>query len=72
MRQKAWPFILGVLPWDADEREREGVWSQLKIRYRDLKAEWYGVDEVFNRPDILDVCLLAFSSPTSQLYIGTT
>lgn len=52
---KAWPFILDVLPWDADEREREIIWSQRKIQYRDLKADWFGVDEIFNREDIVEV-----------------
>ncbi len=55
VRKKAWPFILDVLPWDADEREREIIWSQRKIQYRDLKADWFGVDEIFNREDILEV-----------------
>lgn len=52
VRQKAWPFILGVLPWDVDEREREILWAQLKARYNEIKSEWQGVDEVFNRQDI--------------------
>jgi len=60
VRQKAWPFILGVLPWDADEREREIIWSQLKARYNEIKSEWYGVDEVFNRQDIQDVSDVPF------------
>lgn len=55
VRQKAWPFILGVLPWEADEREREIIWAQLKARYNEIKSEWFGVDEVFNRQDIQDV-----------------
>jgi hypothetical protein len=56
VRKKAWPFILDVLPWDADEREREIIWSQRKIQYRDLKADWFSVDEIFNRDDIVEVC----------------
>ncbi|KAG8754030.1 GTPase activating protein [Serendipita sp. 396] len=52
VRQKAWPFILGVLPWDADEREREILWARRKAQYQDIKSEWYGVQEVFDRQDI--------------------
>lgn len=54
VRQKAWPFILGVLPWEADEREREIVWAKLKAQYHEIKSEWFQVDEVFNRQDIQD------------------
>ena len=65
VRKKAWPFILDVLPWDADEREREIIWSQRKIQYRDLKADWFGVDEIFNREDIVEV------RPSSSAQCGT-
>ncbi|KAG8795713.1 GTPase activating protein [Serendipita sp. 399] len=52
VRQKAWPFILGVLPWDVDEREREILWARRKAQYHEIKSEWYGVGEVFDRQDI--------------------
>ena len=66
VRKKAWPFILDVLPWDADEREREIIWFQRKLQYRDLKADWYGVDEVFNREDIIEVRHLCLFGATAD------
>ncbi|KAG2367454.1 rab-GTPase-TBC domain-containing protein [Suillus spraguei] len=54
LRRKMWPFILGVHEWDITGSEREAKWEEKKKRYREIKDEWCGVPEVFDRPDILE------------------
>lgn len=54
LRRTAWPFLLGVVPWDVDAEERERIWAEKKAEYARLKGAWFGVPEVFNREDILD------------------
>ncbi|KAH7924590.1 GTPase-activating protein gyp7 [Leucogyrophana mollusca] len=54
LRQKVWPFILGVHEWDTTGQERERRWEEKRKRYHEIKNEWFGVPEVFDRPDILE------------------
>ncbi|TDL24806.1 RabGAP/TBC [Rickenella mellea] len=54
LRKRVWPFVLGVLEWDVSDAERAERWDEKRKQYHDIKSQWYGVDEVFNRPDILD------------------
>ncbi|KIK59737.1 hypothetical protein GYMLUDRAFT_44173 [Collybiopsis luxurians FD-317 M1] len=54
LRQTIWPFLLGVLEWDITGEERDKKWEVKRKRYHDLKDEWCGVPEVFERPDIID------------------
>lgn len=49
-----WPFILGVHEWDITGSEREAKWEEKRRRYREIKDEWCGVPEVFDRPDVLE------------------
>lgn len=74
MRQLIWPFLLGVYEWDVTEEERVRLWSErrcvvtslflspfvmtFRAQYENLKNEWCGVPEVFDRPDVLEVCLV--------------
>lgn len=54
LRKKVWPFILGVHDWDITGSEREAKWEEKRKRYREIKDEWCGVPEVFDRPDVLE------------------
>ncbi|EJD02386.1 RabGAP/TBC [Fomitiporia mediterranea MF3/22] len=54
LRKRIWPFILGVLEWDADDKQRAEQWEEKQTRYHELKDEWCGVDEVFNRQDVIE------------------
>ncbi|KAH7889448.1 GTPase-activating protein gyp7 [Phlebopus sp. FC_14] len=54
LKRKIWPFLLGVHAWDVDSEERERRWEEKRARYREIKSEWCGVAEVFDRPDVLD------------------
>lgn len=54
LRKRIWPFLLGVHPWDADHKGRAISWEAKRKRYHEIKSEWYGVSEVFDRPDILE------------------
>ncbi|KAL0946968.1 hypothetical protein HGRIS_013120 [Hohenbuehelia grisea] len=54
LRSKIWPFILGVHDWDITHTDREKRWSVKRARYHELKSEWCGVPEVFDRPDIME------------------
>ncbi|KAJ3772349.1 rab-GTPase-TBC domain-containing protein [Lentinula raphanica] len=60
LRQTAWPFILGVLEWDVTGEQRDKDWEAKRKRYHDLKDQWCGVPEVFERPDIIDASHLNF------------
>ncbi|THU86400.1 RabGAP/TBC [Dendrothele bispora CBS 962.96] len=53
-RKRVWPFILGIHAWDVTEEEREKKWQEKKKKYQDLKNEWCGVPEVFDRQDVLE------------------
>ncbi|KIJ16899.1 hypothetical protein PAXINDRAFT_168334 [Paxillus involutus ATCC 200175] len=54
LRKKMWPYLLGVHAWDIDAKERDRRWEEKKKRYHEIKSEWCGVPEVFDRPDVLE------------------
>ena len=54
VRKTAWPFLLGVVPWDVDAEEREKAWESKKLEYEQLKSVWCGAPDVFNREDVLE------------------
>jgi len=70
-RQTIWPFLLEVYEWDVTSEERAKRWDvkrQVPLlpivsladpiarnRYHEVKDEWCGVPEVFDRPDTLEV-----------------
>ncbi|KAI0703630.1 RabGAP/TBC [Cytidiella melzeri] len=54
LRKKIWPFLLGVYPWNVSQAQRMGSWEAKRKQYRDLKDEWWGVPEVFERQDVLE------------------
>jgi hypothetical protein len=53
-RREAWPLLLEVLPWEATSAERRKIWDDKQQIYVQVKSEWSGVDEVFNRSDVLE------------------
>ncbi|TFK92109.1 RabGAP/TBC [Polyporus arcularius HHB13444] len=54
IRQEVWPFLLGVHEWDTDATRRASDWEAKRQQYRDLKDEWWGVPEVFERQDVIE------------------
>jgi hypothetical protein len=54
LRKKIWPFLLGVHAWDVDASERKRRWEEKRKRYREIKNEWCGVPEVFDRQDVIE------------------
>ncbi|KAJ7452509.1 rab-GTPase-TBC domain-containing protein [Mycena galericulata] len=54
LRQRVWPFVLGVLEWDVTDGERAEKWEEKRKMYHTTKDEWCGVPEVFDRPDTLE------------------
>ncbi|KAI0721041.1 RabGAP/TBC [Cerioporus squamosus] len=54
IRQEVWPFLLGVHDWDSDATRRASNWEAKRQQYRDLKDEWWGVPEVFERQDVIE------------------
>ncbi|KAF8590588.1 RabGAP/TBC [Ramaria rubella] len=54
IRRKVWPYILDVLTWDASTEEREMQWKEKQMRYQEIYNEWCGVEEVFNREDVVE------------------
>ncbi|KAG6376374.1 rab-GTPase-TBC domain-containing protein [Boletus reticuloceps] len=54
LRKKIWPFLLGVHEWDVNAKERKRGWEEKRKRYREIKDEWCGVPEVFDRQDVLE------------------
>ncbi|KAH9946071.1 RabGAP/TBC [Epithele typhae] len=54
IRKEVWPFLLGVHSWGTDTAERENAWAAKKEKYRDLKDEWWGVPDVFERQDVIE------------------
>ncbi|KAF8959030.1 RabGAP/TBC [Flammula alnicola] len=54
LRQKIWPFVLGVLKWDATPDEREKLWQTKREKYQAVKDEWCGVPEVFDSVEVLE------------------
>ncbi|KAJ8078617.1 GTPase activating protein [Marasmius tenuissimus] len=54
LRRKAWPFVLGVMEWDVTQEERQEKWREKQQRYQELRDEWCGVPEVFDRQDVVE------------------
>ncbi|PIL24042.1 hypothetical protein GSI_13793 [Ganoderma sinense ZZ0214-1] len=54
IRKEVWPFLLGVHEWDCDATRREKEWETKRERYRELKDEWWGVPDVFERQDVIE------------------
>ncbi|KAJ7685102.1 rab-GTPase-TBC domain-containing protein [Mycena polygramma] len=54
LRQRVWPFVLGVLEWDVTDAERAEGWEEKRKVYHTTKDEWCGVPEVFDRADTLE------------------
>ncbi|KAF9246277.1 GTPase-activating protein gyp7 [Melanogaster broomeanus] len=52
--KKIWPFLLGVHAWDVNAKERDRRWEEQIKRYHEIKDEWCGVSEVFDRPDVVE------------------
>ncbi|EKM55590.1 uncharacterized protein PHACADRAFT_173743 [Phanerochaete carnosa HHB-10118-sp] len=54
LRKQMWPFLLGVHEWDKTYAERKTAWETKRQRYRELKNQWWGVPEVFDRQDVIE------------------
>jgi hypothetical protein len=54
LRQKIWPFVLGVHEWNVTSQEREMQWQQKRNQYQVLEDQWCGVPEVFNSAKVLE------------------
>ncbi|KAI0093868.1 GTPase-activating protein gyp7 [Irpex rosettiformis] len=54
LRKRIWPYLLGVYPWDATRAQKLDSWEKKRKQYRDLKDQWWGVPEVFERQDVLE------------------
>ncbi|KAG5727673.1 GTPase-activating protein gyp7 [Termitomyces sp. T112] len=54
LRQTIWPFILGVYEWDVTRPERLRKWEKKRKLYHEIKDQWCGVPEVFDRPDVIE------------------
>ncbi len=71
LRQKVWPFVLGVLEWDVTAEKRGELWQAKMLaihspcdvpdsrfseqKYHEVTDEWCGVPEVFDSPKVLEV-----------------
>ncbi len=71
LRQRVWPYLLGVFEWDSTADERERLWDEKRYfdsliprgqtyisrrkRYQAIKDEWCGVPEVFDSQKVLEV-----------------
>ncbi|KAI0273404.1 RabGAP/TBC [Gloeopeniophorella convolvens] len=53
-RKKLWPLLLGVYAWDVTEDERQRLWEEKTARYHEIKDEWFGKPEVFDRQDVIE------------------
>lgn len=45
VRKEAWPFLLGVFPWDSLAKERETIFQSLQYGYCDYKRRWVDDEE---------------------------
>lgn len=54
LRKKIWSFVLGVYEWDATHVQRTDAWEAKRKQYRELKDQWWGVPEVFDRQDVIE------------------
>ncbi|KAI0316695.1 RabGAP/TBC [Amylostereum chailletii] len=53
-RKRIWPMLLGVYEWDVTEEERQRKWEEKMRVYHEIKDEWFGNAEVFDRQDVLE------------------
>ncbi len=53
-RRQAWPFLLGVLPWDSNRQKREEIWRKKSEQYWSIKREWENNAALLEREDILE------------------
>ncbi|KIY50870.1 GTPase-activating protein gyp7 [Fistulina hepatica ATCC 64428] len=54
LRKRVWPFLLDVYEWDTTQEERDRAWGEKKQRYHQIRDEWCGVPEVFDKPDVIE------------------
>ncbi|KAI0079892.1 RabGAP/TBC [Panus rudis PR-1116 ss-1] len=54
LRKTIWPFLLDVHEWNITQKERTRRWEEKRMQYRELKNEWWGVPEVFDRQDVIE------------------
>ncbi|SGZ54122.1 CIC11C00000005342 [Sungouiella intermedia] len=45
VRKEAWPFLLGVFPWDSLTKERATIFQSLQYGYSDYKRRWVDDEE---------------------------
>lgn len=75
LRQKVWPYLLGVYEWDVTTDERETSWQEKKYtffnfsdpclrlvrsHYQAIKDEWCGVPDVFDSQKVLEVRVMTY------------
>ncbi|KAF8503378.1 RabGAP/TBC [Russula emetica] len=53
-RRELWPYLLGVYAWDVTQDERQRLWEAKMKRYHEIKDEWFGNAEVFERQDVVE------------------
>jgi TBC1 domain family member 15 len=53
-RKEAWPFLLGVVPWDCTAAEREKMWRSKESQYWELKKGWMNNPALLEREDVLE------------------
>lgn len=54
VRRLAWPHVLKVVPWDLNALERDKKWAEKNAKYEEIKAQWFGIDEVMKRPEVAE------------------
>ncbi|CDO69529.1 hypothetical protein BN946_scf184785.g34 [Trametes cinnabarina] len=54
IRKEVWPYLLGVHDWQGDATRRARDWEAKRKQYRELKEQWWGVPEVFDRQDVIE------------------
>jgi len=54
LRQRVWPYLLGVHAWAGTAAEREEAWAAKCELYQRTKNEWCGVLHVFDRADVIE------------------
>lgn len=76
LRKQIWPYLLGVHEWDSTHVRRSDAWEAKRYdamthlcafshanrrqQYSDLKDQWWGVPEVFERQDVIEVRIKYF------------
>ncbi|KAG8748736.1 GTPase activating protein [Ceratobasidium sp. 414] len=54
VRRLAWSSVLRVIPWDVDTKTRKKLWDEKRKQYEEIKAQWFGVEEVMRRSDFAE------------------